>query len=99
MNQIEIYTKNFCLYCARAKALLDRQGLSYTEYELNFDSSREAEMIERSGRFTVPQIFVDNLSVGGSDELVDLFDKGTFFNLLKPSAGIANTNLEVAEHV
>lgn len=75
MEKIELYTKNFCPYCTRAKALLDKMGLSYTEYELTFDPAREAEMIKRSGRFSVPQILVDNAPIGGSDELFELVEK------------------------
>ena len=99
MDKIEIYTKNFCPYCTRAKALLDKMGLSYTEYELTFDPAREAEMIERSGRFTVPQIFVDNAPIGGSDELFELVENDNFYNLLNPSTGFINTKQEVVNHV
>jgi glutaredoxin 3 len=99
MAKIEIYTKNFCPYCVRAKALLDKMELSYAEYELSFDSARETEMIKRSGRFTVPQIFVDNAPIGGSDELFEMVGKETFYNLLNPSAGVINTKQEVASHV
>jgi len=99
MDKIEIYTKNFCPYCTRAKALLDKMGLSYTEYELTFDPPREAEMIERSGRFTVPQIFVDNAPIGGSDELFELVENDNFYSLMNPSAGAINPKQEVVNYV
>ena len=99
MDKIEIYTKNFCPYCTRAKALLNKMGLSYTEYELSFDSARETEMIKRSGRFTVPQIFVDNQPIGGSDELFELVGNKTFYSLLNPSTGAINPKQEVVNHV
>ena len=99
MDKIEIYTKSFCPYCSRAKALLDKMGLNYSEYELSFDSTREAEMIRRSGRFTVPQIFVDNQSIGGSDELYELVENQTFYSLLNPSMGIIDTKQEVVSYV
>ncbi len=99
MDKIEIYTKNFCPYCTRAKALLDKMGLNYSEYELSFDSAREAEMIRRSGRFTVPQIFVDNQSIGGSDELYDLVENQNFYSLLNPTTGIIDNKQEVVSHV
>ena len=99
MDKIEIYTKNFCPYCTRAKALLDEMGLSYTEYELSFDSARETEMIKRSGRFTVPQIFVDNAPIGGSDELFELVENDKFYSLLNPSAGAIKPKQEVVNHV
>ncbi len=99
MDKIEIYTKNFCPYCTRAKALLDKIGISYTEYELTFDPARETEMIKRSGRFTVRQIFVDNAPIGGSDELSELVEKDNFYSPLNLSTGIINTKQEVVNHV
>ncbi|RLA10827.1 MAG: glutaredoxin 3 [Gammaproteobacteria bacterium] len=99
MDKIEIYTKNFCPYCTRAKALLDKMGLIYTEYELSFDSARETEMIRRSGRFTVPQIFVDNTPIGGSDELYELVENDNFYNLLNPSTGAINLKQEIVNYV
>lgn len=99
MAKIEIYTKDFCPDCASAKALLNNMGLSYTEYELTLDSAGEAEMIKRSGRFTVPQIFVDNAPIGGSDELFEMVDNETFYPLLNPSTGVINIKQEVVNHV
>jgi len=99
MDKIEIYTRNFCPYCTRAKALLEKMGLSYTEYELTFDPPRETEMIKRSGRFSVPQIFVNNASIGGSDELFELVENDNFSSLLNLSTGIINTKQEVVNHV
>lgn len=99
MDKIEIYTKSFCPYCACAKALLDNMGLSYVEYELTFDPAREAEMIKRSGQFTVPQIFVDNAPIGGSDELSVLVENDSFHSLLNLSTGTVNPKQEVVNHV
>jgi alkyl hydroperoxide reductase subunit F len=99
MNKIEIFTKSYCPYCVRAKSLLDGLDLSYTEYELTFDRAREAEMIERSGRFTVPQIFVNGRAIGGSDELVDMVEDGSFFDRLQSLPGIVSDNSEVSSHV
>ena len=69
MNRIEIYSKSWCPYCAKAKALLKSKDLEYTEIDVTDDSVREAEMIERSGRRSVPQIFIDGESIGGYDDL------------------------------
>ena len=99
MDKIGIYTRNFCPYCTRAKALLDKMGLSFTEYELSFDSARETEMIKRSGRFTVPQIFFDNAPIGGSDELYELVENDNFYSLLNPSTGAINPKQELVNHV
>ena len=74
-------------------------GLSYTEYEISFDTVKQAEMISRSKRYTVPQIFVDDLAIGGSDELVDLVDSGEFVNLLNPDLNTQNVELEINSHV
>ena len=73
MARVEIYTKFGCPYCARAKALLGEKGVEYEEYEINTLPGKRDEMMERSnGRHTVPQIFIDNRHVGGSDDLAEL---------------------------
>lgn len=75
--KIEIYTKWGCGYCVRAKALLDRKGISYDEYDVTLGGDRQAEMRERAPLArTVPQIFIDDRNIGGSDELVQLDRSG-----------------------
>ncbi len=70
MAKIEIYTKAFCGYCARAKALLDSKGVDYDEYDLTMGGPKRQEMLQRAGgRTTVPQIFIDGEHIGGSDDL------------------------------
>ena len=69
MAKVEIYTKSWCPYSVRAKDLLDRKGVSYDEIDVTTDSVKELEMVIRSGRHTVPQIFIGDRHVGGSDEL------------------------------
>jgi len=70
MARVEIYTRAFCGYCTRAKRLLDSKGVDYEEIDVTLDSGRKAEMIQRaSGRTTVPQIFIGDRHVGGSDDL------------------------------
>ncbi len=69
MAKVEIYTKSWCPYSVRAKELLDRKGVSYDEIDVTTDSMKELEMVIRSGRHTVPQIFIDDHHVGGSDDL------------------------------
>ncbi len=72
-NRIEIYTSPYCGYCFRAKHLLDRKGLAYTEIDVVGDPEARAEMIQRaSGRSSVPQVFVGGTHVGGSDDLYAL---------------------------
>ncbi len=99
MANIEIYTQSSCPFYIRAKGLLNEMGLPYTEYEISFDTVKQAEMISRSKRYTVPQIFIDDLAIGGSDELIDLVDSGEFINLLIPGSNTHNIDLEINSHV
>lgn len=99
MPNIEIYTKDYCPFCFRAKALLDHLELDYTNYEVSFSPEKEVEMNERSGAFTVPQIFVDDQPIGGSDELFALVESGEFFNLLNPATSHQQTQSEESNHV
>ena len=70
MAKIEIYVQDFCGYCARAKALLDRKGVPYEEIHAPNGSAARVEATHRSGgRTTVPQIFIDGQPIGGSDDL------------------------------
>ena len=82
MNNVTIYSKFYCPYCARAKALLDRKGVAYTEIEIAHDPELQAEMQERSQRRTVPQIFFGDRHIGGSDDLYELERSGELDRLL-----------------
>ncbi len=72
MSTIEVYSTQNCPYCVRAKALLQSKGLEYEEIDISTDVERTREMIKRSGRRTVPQIFINDQSVGGFDQLAEL---------------------------
>ncbi|XWN29552.1 MAG: glutaredoxin 3 [Devosia sp.] len=72
MAAVEIYTRDLCGYCVRAKKLLERKGVAFVEYNASRDSTFRKEMIQRSGRTTFPQIFIGTSHVGGSDELAAL---------------------------
>jgi glutaredoxin 3 len=77
MAKVEIYSTMFCPYCARARSLLQRKGVTYTEIDIDAEPTRRDEMIERAGgRYTVPQIFIDDEHIGGSDDLVALDSAG-----------------------
>lgn len=81
--KIEIYTKMFCGYCHRAKRLLDDKGVTYTEYDISMDGAKRDEMRARKpDARTVPQIFVDDKAVGGSDDLAALEREGKLDSLL-----------------
>lgn len=83
MAHVEIYTKAFCGYCARAKALLGNKGVSFEEYDITMGGPKREEMLSRSnGGMTVPQIFIDGRHVGGSDALAALEREGKLDPLL-----------------
>ena len=86
MNNIEIYTKPFCPFCHRAKALLDSKGVQYQEFDISRDTNLQAEMIKRSKRRTVPQIFFDEKHIGGSDDLARIEQTGELDKLLGTKA-------------
>ena len=83
MPPVEIYTTRRCSYCASAKALLKRKGVSFSEIDVGTDWQRREEMIERAnGRTTVPQIFIGEVHVGGCDDLHALERAGRLDPLL-----------------
>lgn len=84
MADVVIYTKDWCSYCMRAKALLRGKGVAFDEIDVTEDRAREREMIERSGgRRTVPQIFIHGVHAGGSDEIQALEARGSFDAMLR----------------
>lgn len=83
MAQVEIYTKAFCPYCARALRLLRDKGAQAGETDITMDRIKREEMIARAnGRTTVPQIFIDGQHIGGCDDLVALDRAGKLDPLL-----------------
>ena len=77
MANVEIYTTVFCPFCHRAKRLLNNKGVAFTEYDVTMKPGQRKEMTERAGGgYTVPQIFIDNKSIGGCDELHELEYEG-----------------------
>lgn len=83
MARIELYTKAFCGYCARAKALLTDKGVAFEEYDITMGGPKRQEMLERAnGGSTVPQIFIDDRHIGGSDDLAALNRQGKLDPLL-----------------
>ncbi|AUX74278.1 glutaredoxin 3 [Erwinia pyrifoliae] len=83
MATVEIYTKSTCPFCHRAKALLDQKGASYQEIPIDGDATLREVMIKRSGRTTVPQIFIDAQHIGGCDDLFALDGRNGLEALLK----------------
>jgi len=82
MPKVEIYTLAWCGFCHRAKALLTKKGVLFEEYDIESLPGRRAEMIERSGQRTAPQIFIDGAGIGGCDELYALDSAGRLDPLL-----------------
>ncbi|MWV13335.1 glutaredoxin 3 [Pseudomonas sp. R-28-1W-6] len=82
MSQVTIYTTQHCPYCLNAKSLLSRKGVKAVEIDVETSPQRLAEMLQRSKRRTVPQIFIGDRHVGGFDDLAGLERKGELDALL-----------------
>jgi len=84
--RVEIYTTEFCGYCTRAKSLLASKGVAFEEYKAGGDAEKKREMIQRSGGYTFPQVFINGRHVGGSDDIHDLDRQGRLDALLAEPA-------------
>lgn len=82
MKKILMYTTRWCPFCVNAKRLLASKGVSVEEVPVDSDPARRAEMMERSGRRTVPQIFIGEKHVGGFDDIAALEHQGALDPLL-----------------
>lgn len=83
MAKVEIYSTMWCGYCARARALLQKKGVAFDDIDIEVDTSKRDEMVKRAGgRTSVPQIFIDGVHIGGSDDLVALDRAGKLDPLL-----------------
>lgn len=72
MPKVVVYSSAYCGFCLRAKALLEKKGVEFTEIMVDEEPAKRMEMEERSGRSSVPQIFIDDFHVGGFDDMVEL---------------------------
>jgi len=79
-----MYTKSWCPYCERARGLLKSKNVAFTEVDVESQPEQREEMIRRSGRRTVPQIFIGERHIGGSDDLHELDAAGGLDPLLQP---------------
>jgi glutaredoxin 3 len=84
--KIVMYLTGWCPYCTRARSLLERKGAQFEEIDVDARPEARAEMMTRSGRRTVPQIFIGDTHVGGCDDLYALEAAGGLDTLLKPGA-------------
>ena len=82
MPKVVVYSTAMCPYCVRAKMLLQHKGVTFEEIRVDIDRARAKEMIERSQRRTVPQIFIDDYHVGGFDDMAELDAYGKLDPLL-----------------
>ena len=83
MPKVVVYSTAICPYCVRAKALLQRKGVEYEEKMIEGDREAMREMLNRSKRKTVPQIFIGDYHVGGYDDLAELDSEGKLDPLLE----------------
>jgi glutaredoxin 3 len=81
--RVRMYSSFWCGYCARARALLESKGAAVEEIDVDATADARSEMIARSGRYTVPQIFIGDTHIGGSDELHELDAAGRLDPMLK----------------
>lgn len=83
-QNVTLYTKDYCPYCRAAKALLEKKGVKYTDIEITNDAEKRQEMIQRAnGGYTVPQIFIGDVHVGGYTDLAALYSAGQLDQLLR----------------
>ena len=86
MARVEVYTTQMCPYCVRAKRLLQARGIPYDEIDVGSDDALRMQIVERTGRRTVPQIFIDGRSIGGFDELAAMDAAGELAALIPADA-------------
>lgn len=82
MARVVVYTQVMCGYCAAARALLEKKGVVFEEIDVTMSPQRRREMMDRSGRRTVPQIFIGETHVGGFDDMAALEAQGELDALL-----------------
>jgi len=82
MKEITVYTTDFCSYCERAKALLRRRGLTYTEINLARDAEVRAELAARTGLMSFPQVLIGDELIGGYTETAAAAESGRLDELL-----------------
>ena len=83
MSRIEIYTRNSCIFCDRAKDIFKSKNLSFIEYNVYTYPNYLDEMLKRSkGQKTMPQIFINNHHLGGYDQLKNLINNGKFEKMI-----------------
>ena len=83
MKTVEIYTWQYCPFCIRAKSLLNKKNIEFIEYKIDGDESAREKMSQRAnGKRSLPQIFIDNNSIGGCDDLYSLEEDNKLDSLI-----------------
>ena len=83
MSKIEIYTWQYCPFCIKAKTLLNKKNIQFTEYKIDGDEAAREEMsLRASGRRSLPQIFINDEGIGGCDDLYELEKENKLDDLL-----------------
>jgi glutaredoxin 3 len=88
MAKVVLYTTQWCGYCAAARELLRSRGVEFEDIDVDSDRGRRQEMIEKSGNRTVPQIFINDESIGGFTDLAALDEQEQLDKLLNQDEGI-----------
>ena len=83
-NSVTLYTTRFCPYCIRARGLLDSKGVEYKDIAVDGSPQLRREMSDRSGRTSVPQIWIGERHIGGYDDMARLESQGRLDELLQP---------------
>ncbi|STX43550.1 glutaredoxin Grx [Legionella donaldsonii] len=83
MAEVIMYSTVYCPYCMRARQLLESKGVSYTDIRIDDEPDKRDEMIAKSGRHTVPQIFINGQPIGGCDDMYALEHQGRLDELLR----------------
>ncbi|HEX7487980.1 MAG TPA: glutaredoxin 3 [Anaeromyxobacteraceae bacterium] len=86
MPKVQVYSKQQCPYCVRAKALLTKKGIPFEEIDVEQDEAKRAWLVETSGQRTVPQIFVDGRPLGGFSDIETLDRQGKLDPILRGEA-------------
>ena len=86
MTRVKLYTTSSCPFCIRAKRLLEARGIPFEDIDVGNNDALREEIMQRTGRRTVPQIFVDERSIGGFEELAALDAAGKLAELHEPAA-------------
>ncbi len=82
MSNVVVYTTRVCPYCIRAKALLKKKGVAFSEIDVSNDTDKRSWLVSTTGQQTVPQIFIDDHPIGGFDDMAALDRRGELDRLL-----------------